>query len=138
MNNLFARCVVPAFASNVRPGYGSDRRDDTVIERVTALFATVLAIALHGLPFGTGFLASTPHPFAATNPTVVSIEFDDGTADQFPTRAHAARGLHATYYVNSGEVDNDSGHLSSSQLQLLEGDGDESVVTRSTTKTSRR
>ena len=37
----------------------------------------------------------------------------------------SARGLHATYYINSGEVDNDSNHMNSTQLHALESDGNE-------------
>jgi peptidoglycan/xylan/chitin deacetylase (PgdA/CDA1 family) len=62
---------------------------------------------------------------AATAPTVVTIQFDDGTADQYGAlgilNAHA---MHATFYVNSGVI-GDSAHLSWAQLTDLAAAGNE-------------
>jgi peptidoglycan/xylan/chitin deacetylase (PgdA/CDA1 family) len=51
--------------------------------------------------------------------TVVTIEFDDGNADQYQALAMLnAHGMHATFYVNTGFI-GDSTHLSWTQLQQL-------------------
>jgi len=61
----------------------------------------------------------------AAAPTVVTIEFDDGNADQYQALAMLnARGMHATFYVNTGFI-GDSTHLSWSQLQGLFAAGNE-------------
>lgn len=62
---------------------------------------------------------------AATAPTVVTIQFDDGTADQYGALAILnAHGMHATFYVNSGTI-GDATHLSWSHLQDLAAAGNE-------------
>ena len=62
---------------------------------------------------------------AATAPTVVSIQFDDGTADQYGALAILnAHGMHATFYVNSGFV-GDSSHMTWAQLGDLYAAGNE-------------
>jgi peptidoglycan/xylan/chitin deacetylase (PgdA/CDA1 family) len=62
---------------------------------------------------------------AATAPTVVSIQFDDGTADQYGALAILnAHGMHATFYINSG-VTGDSAHMTWAQLQDLYAAGNE-------------
>jgi peptidoglycan/xylan/chitin deacetylase (PgdA/CDA1 family) len=56
---------------------------------------------------------------AATSPTVVTIQFDDGNADQYQALAMlTAHGMHATFYVNTSFI-GDSSHLSWQQLQDL-------------------
>jgi peptidoglycan/xylan/chitin deacetylase (PgdA/CDA1 family) len=61
----------------------------------------------------------------ATPQTVVSIQFDDGTADQYGTLAILnAHGMHATFYVNSGHVDG-AGFLTWQQLTDLSTAGNE-------------
>ena len=67
-----------------------------------------------------GLLLLPHHATAlATGPTVVTIEFDDGNADQYQALAMlSARGMHATFYVNTGFI-GDSSHLSWTQLQNL-------------------
>ena len=68
--------------------------------------------------------ASTP-VHAATAPTVVSIQFDDGSADQYGALAILnAHGMHATFYVNTG-VTGDATHLSWAQLGDLYAAGNE-------------
>ena len=43
---------------------------------------------------------------AASAPTVVTIQFDDGTADQYGALAIlGAHGMHATFYVNTGVIE---------------------------------
>ena len=58
-------------------------------------------------------------------PTVVSLEFDDGTSDQRQAAPLlAAHGMHATFYVNSGRVSR-TNHMSWGQLQDLQAAGHE-------------
>ena len=57
--------------------------------------------------------------------TVVSIQFDDGDADQFQVRSMlAAHGMKATFYINSGRI-NASGYMTLAQIQALQADGNE-------------
>lgn len=81
--------------------------------------AAVLALGLTGTP------AAASRAPAATAPTVVTLQFDDSNADQYDTLAVlAASGLHATFYVNSGNVGT-SGHLTWTQLNSLAAAGNE-------------
>lgn len=62
---------------------------------------------------------------APASPLVVSLTFDDAYADQM--QAHdvlAARGLHGTFYANSGLLGR-SGRLTIAQLQALQAGGEE-------------
>jgi len=66
---------------------------------------------------------SVPAQVAPT--TVVSIQFDDGNVDQSTAKdALAARGMRATFYVNSGSIGG-AEHLSWEQLAALAADGHE-------------
>ncbi len=57
--------------------------------------------------------------------TVVSLQFDDGSADQFQVNeVLAAHGLRATFYVNSGTIGT-PGSLSWEQLATLAANGNE-------------
>jgi len=72
--------------------------------------------------------ASGPVPIVLTTPiTVVTIGFDDGTADQFAVRLPLKRhGMHATFFINSGPiVAGDPGHMTVAQLTTLAGLGNE-------------
>jgi peptidoglycan/xylan/chitin deacetylase (PgdA/CDA1 family) len=61
----------------------------------------------------------------ATQPTVVSLTFDDGYADNLTARAMLmSHGMDATFYVNSGTVGL-SGNLTWTQLHDLRTDGNE-------------
>jgi peptidoglycan/xylan/chitin deacetylase (PgdA/CDA1 family) len=63
-------------------------------------------------------------PVASAQP-VVSLTFDDEFADQVPARDElAARGMHATFFVNSGTV-GAPGRLTWEQLQSFAAAGDE-------------
>jgi peptidoglycan/xylan/chitin deacetylase (PgdA/CDA1 family) len=56
---------------------------------------------------------------SATVQTVVTIQFDDGNADQYQALTMLnAHSMHATFYVNTGFI-GDSTHLSYAQLQNL-------------------
>src|SRR5262245_26220233 len=83
---------------------------------VTMLAATGLAVGLA--------VAVSPTAAAATQ-TVVTIQFDDGVADQYATLAVlSAHSMHATYYVNSGPA-GDSSHMTWTQLTDLAAAGNE-------------
>lgn len=61
----------------------------------------------------------------ATSPTVVTIQFDDGYADQYGALSVlSAHGMHAAFYVNSGVIE-DGAHLSWQQLRDLATAGNE-------------
>ena len=80
----------------------------------TAVALTFLALGLTGAP--------AAH---ATSPTVVTIQFDDGYADQFQAMTIlGGHGLHATFYINSGFI-GDADHLSWNEVRALETGGNE-------------
>jgi hypothetical protein len=71
--------------------------------------------------------ASDPIPIVSAPTTVVTIGFDDGTADQFaarrPLRQHD---MHATFFINSGPiVAGDPDHMTVAQLTRLAALGNE-------------
>jgi len=82
--------------------------------------ATVLA---------TGLSAGVPAAHAVTNPTIVSLTFDDGTAGHYSLawqRAVAPHGMAATYFVPSGRiVSGGSGYMTWDQLSTLAAAGNE-------------
>jgi peptidoglycan/xylan/chitin deacetylase (PgdA/CDA1 family) len=64
-------------------------------------------------------------PAVAAAQTVVSLEFDDGVADQSQTDPLlAAHGMHATFFVPSGYV-GQSGYMNWTQIKQLASDGNE-------------
>jgi peptidoglycan/xylan/chitin deacetylase (PgdA/CDA1 family) len=77
----------------------------------------VLAIVAAGVA---GLFVQRAHSArAATSPTVVTIQFDDGNADQYLALAMLnAHGMHATFYLNTGVI-GDSTHLTWAQVQDL-------------------
>jgi Polysaccharide deacetylase len=64
---------------------------------------------------------------AALGSTIVSLTFDDGTADQYLARAMLAhqRSLKATFYVNSNKIGTSSSFLTWDELSDLAADGNE-------------
>ena len=61
-----------------------------------------------------------------TGETVVSLEFDDATADQYAARALlSSHNVHATFYVNSGTVGSSAFHMNLSQVRGLASSGNE-------------
>src|SRR5262245_52841362 len=71
--------------------------------------------------FIAGALFLTPHhrTASAATTTIVTIQFDDGNADQYQALAWLnAHTMHATFYVNTSFI-GDSSHLSWTQLQNL-------------------
>src|SRR5215204_6254704 len=63
---------------------------------------------------------------AALRPTIVSLTFDDGTADQYVVRAMLAHNsIKATFYVNSNKIGRTSPFLTWDELSDLAADGNE-------------
>ena len=63
---------------------------------------------------------------AAARPTVVTLTFDDNSADQYVVRSTLAEhSLHATFFVNSNHVESSPSYLTWSQLSDLAADGNE-------------
>jgi peptidoglycan/xylan/chitin deacetylase (PgdA/CDA1 family) len=62
---------------------------------------------------------------AAAGPTIVSLTFDDGSADQYAARSMLARNsLHGTFYINSNNV-GASSFMTWNDLSDLAADGNE-------------
>lgn len=80
----------------------------------------------HQLPSMTKLtLKSGRNRNAAPRPTIVSLTFDDGTADQYAVRAMLAQNsLKATFYVNSNKIGRTS-FLTWDELSDLAADGNE-------------
>jgi hypothetical protein len=73
--------------------------------------------------------AASPAPAAAVVPTVVTIEWHDGNADQInvlPILDDPARPMHATFLVNTGPILADNpAKLTVAQVQAIFNDGNE-------------
>jgi hypothetical protein len=73
--------------------------------------------------------AVSPGPAAAVVPTVVTIEWHDGNADQInvlPILDDPARPMHATFLVNTGPIlAHDPAKLTVAQVQAIFSDGNE-------------
>lgn len=87
-----------------------------VIGSLSGYARAILAVAF----IAGGLLLLPSHRTAsAAVQTLVTIQFDDGNADQFQALDMLnAHGMHATFYVNTGFI-GDSTHLSWAQLQSL-------------------
>ena len=96
----------------------------TIIETVALV---VLAMGW-ALPTATATATATdPVPVVLSPTVIVTIGFDDGTADQFaasePLRLH---GMHATFFINSGPIlAGDTDHMTVAQLRSLAALGNE-------------
>jgi peptidoglycan/xylan/chitin deacetylase (PgdA/CDA1 family) len=76
-------------------------------------------------PPAVGASASATSSVVPTGPTIVSLTFDDGIASAYNARLHLAdHGMHATFYVNSGHLDQGS-FMTRSQVKALSIDGNE-------------
>jgi peptidoglycan/xylan/chitin deacetylase (PgdA/CDA1 family) len=85
----------------------------------------VAAVAASCVTVAAGAVAISLPALAATSPTTVSIQFDDGNADQYQALAIlAAHGMRATFYVNSGPV-GDASHMTWTELSNLSAAGHE-------------
>jgi len=90
-----------------------NRRVTHTIAKLAGLLLVLALIA------GGVLLLPRHHTVKAAATTVVTIEFDDGNADQYQALAMLnAHGMHATFYVNTGFI-GDSTHLTYTQLQQL-------------------
>src|SRR5215472_1833299 len=87
-----------------------------LVWRVTRIVAAATVVT--GIGIGM-FLQRAHVARAATTPTVVTIQFDDGNADVYQALTLLnAHNMHATFYVNTSFI-GDSTHMSWSQLQSL-------------------
>ncbi|MBF5081199.1 polysaccharide deacetylase family protein [Quadrisphaera sp. INWT6] len=83
--------------------------------------AALLVLAL----VGSALVAAPPAQAAITGPTVVSLSFDDGDADQATAQqAMAAKGMVGTFYVTTGFT-GASGYLTRQQLTSFAAAGNE-------------
>ena len=89
-------------------------------------FAPSLA-ALAAFAAMTTSWTATPTPAAAVVPTVVTIEWHDGNADQIDVLPILeSHGMHATFLVNTGPIlAGDPDKLTVDQLQTIYADGNE-------------
>jgi peptidoglycan/xylan/chitin deacetylase (PgdA/CDA1 family) len=86
----------------------------------TALAGSALLFIVTPVP-----RALTPIARATVAQTIVTIQFDDGVADQYQTLGIlSAHGMHATFYVNSGFI-GDADHMTWDQLTALFNAGNE-------------
>jgi peptidoglycan/xylan/chitin deacetylase (PgdA/CDA1 family) len=70
-------------------------------------------------------VAALAAPATASGSTIVSLGFDDAWADQYQVRSMLSqRGLHATFFINSGFLGR-SNRLTLAQAQALASDGNE-------------
>jgi peptidoglycan/xylan/chitin deacetylase (PgdA/CDA1 family) len=88
--------------------------------------AGAMALVAGAIGWGLPASAASADPVPLVAPvTVVTIGFDDGTADQFAALQELqAHGMHATFFINSGFI-GDPDHMSVSQLQQLQAAGNE-------------
>ena len=69
--------------------------------------------------------STATHLPVESHPTIVSLTFDDGNADNFGIAAlFTEYGLHGTFYIPSGLVGS-GGHMTWEQLTTLQADGNE-------------
>jgi peptidoglycan/xylan/chitin deacetylase (PgdA/CDA1 family) len=99
-------------------------RDD--IESFSTVEPAVDLSATSPLAFAWQTVPVPPSPPPPPGPeTVVTIQFDDGVADQYGTLAILnAHDMHATFYVNTAVI-GDADHMSWAQLQDLAAAGNE-------------
>ena len=88
--------------------------------RVAALVACVLVATAAGV-------AVQPAPARAAGQTVVTIEFDDGRADQAVNAGPilAAHGVYGTFFINSGLIGSGSYYMTWAQVDGLAKEGNE-------------
>jgi peptidoglycan/xylan/chitin deacetylase (PgdA/CDA1 family) len=114
MRRLLSACF------RVRAGDGGARRSTLTWRRV-GVRAAVLALLL------SVFTPLAALPARAASGTVVSLEFDDGSAGQYTLayqRALQPHGANATFFVKSGTIGN-SGNMTWAQVQALASAGND-------------
>ena len=98
-------------------------RDYLVRLKLASSLGAVILLA------ATSIWAVSPSPAAAVVPTVVTIEWHDGNADQInvlPILDDPARPMHATFLVNTGPIlAHDPAKLTVAQVQAIFNDGNE-------------
>src|SRR5436190_6975105 len=83
------------------------------------------AVAVIVLSFGGAFCVQNGAATPAADPTVVSLTFDDSTADQYQARALlSSHGMKGVFYVNSGRIGL-PGYMTQQQLGDIASDGNE-------------
>ena len=88
--------------------------------------AVGIAIAFLSLSVGPTAPQAGIASSAAAGQTIVSITFDDGSADQYQGLAALnAHGMHATYFLNSPKISGDSDFMTWSQIAGLAAAGNE-------------
>jgi peptidoglycan/xylan/chitin deacetylase (PgdA/CDA1 family) len=91
-----------------------------VIARPRRVAALLLAV-----PLALAALATASAPAQAAAATVVTLTYDDGPADAYQAGAMmSSRGMHGTFFVNSGPIGS-SGYMTRSQLDALAAAGHE-------------
>src|ERR1700674_3578487 len=74
---------------------------------------------------GAGLLDAAHAPAAAAPKVIVSLTIDDGFASAWGVRPELHKyGLHATFFINSGKLDQ-PGRLTTAQVRSLAAAGDE-------------
>ena len=116
---------------------GSQAKFKYDIESFSTVEPAVDLTATSPLAFAWQTVTPTGAPPPPPGPqTVVSIQFDDGVADQVNTLPIlSAHGMHATYFVNTGVI-GDPAHMTWEQLNNSGPPGTSSPDIRSRTSTS--
>jgi peptidoglycan/xylan/chitin deacetylase (PgdA/CDA1 family) len=92
------------------------------VSRSRQVMAGVVLLALAVVAGWAGFVPSAQ---AAPSPTVVSLTFDDGDADQMAAeQTLKSNGLVGTFYITTGWTDA-PGYLTKAQLNTIQADGNE-------------
>jgi len=104
-------------------------RDHLIGSQVARSLAALTLLALTSAWAVTPARAAAPAGAAAVVPTVVTIEWHDGNADQInvlPILDNPARPMHATFLVNTGPIlANNPAKLTVAQVQTIFNDGNE-------------
>jgi peptidoglycan/xylan/chitin deacetylase (PgdA/CDA1 family) len=85
----------------------------------------LVGVVLLAVAMVAGWAGLLPSAQAAPSPTVVSLTFDDGDADQMAAeQTMKANGLAGTFYITTGWTDA-AGYLTKAQLNTIQADGNE-------------
>ena len=80
---------------------------------------------------GSALMLSAPATASATRPLIVSLTFDDGSADQMTAqRLLKNHGMVGTFYINSSFIGVPGGHMTRGDLETLKANGHEIGGTR--------
>src|SRR4051794_6881729 len=93
--------------------------------RIGVIAALVLVIFVVG-PGSAGWRTAASGAAGTPAQTIVSLTFDDGSADEYQGLATLnAHGMHATYYLNSPKISGDSEYMTWTQVAALAAAGNE-------------